>query len=369
MIHREPLFEQIASVLRQEILARHKPGSRLETTAALAKRFQVSKLTISQALVVLNKEGLIDSRKGSGVYVKEREDQRHVGILMDHDISDPRLSFFFVRVAQQLRTFFQSQGFRCRLYAGHSSAQEKTPNLSCTEFVEDVRANRLRGIAVVLGVQHSEWIEAVVRNQVPVVGPAEYEWGVDADSLEMVRQGTRRLLEAGRRRIAFMAWQEKDNSGGWVQVFRSSLRKAGVPIRDEWIRCEVHPSQPGAGWEEFREIWLASKEKPDGLLVCDDLLMRDATSAICEARVAVPEQLMIVAHSNRGSGIHYPFPIWQMEYDPDEHARLLGEMLVKLMQKEVISPRRILLPFRWVTPTLKRGNADGLTRDRLREKQ
>jgi len=229
--------------------------------------------------------------------------------------------------------------------------------LSCTEFVEDARANKLRGVAVVLGVRHREWLEPIQRNKVPVVGPGEYEQGVDNGNLEMVRQGTRRLLEAGRRKIAFMAWQEKDNGGGWVQCFKSSLRAAGAPIREEWIRHQVHPSQPGAGWEEFREIWLASSDRPDGLLVCDDLLMRDATPAICEAQVRVPEKLMIVAHANHGSGIHYPFPVWQMEYDPDEHARLLGEMLVKLMRKETVNPRRVTLPFRWVSPPLRRARA------------
>lgn len=353
MINRQPLFEQIASVLRSEILARSVPGQRLETTAGLAERFQVSKLTISQALVVLNKEGLIESRKGSGVYVKQREDRRHVGILMDHDISDPRLSFFYARVSQQLREFFRKHGYRCRLYAGRTSAAEATKTLSCTEFVEAAQANQLCGAAVVLGVKHAEWIKPALLNKVPVVGPHEYEYCVGSDGLEMVRQGTDRLIKEGRRKIAFMAWQEKENDGGWVQAFKASLRKAGVPVRDEWIRHEVHPSQPGAGWEEFREIWLASHEKPDGLLVTDDLLMREATAAICERRVRVPEQLMIVTHANRGSGIHYPFPVWQMEYDPDEHAALLGEMLVKLMRKETLAPHRLTLPYRWVTPSVK----------------
>jgi len=357
MINREPLFEQIASALRSEILAHHKPGSRLETTAAMAERFQVSKLTISQALVVLNKEGLVESRKGSGVYMKQIEDHRHVGILMDHDISDPRLSFFFVRISQQLRGFFRNQGYRYRLYAGHSAAAEATPRLSCTEFVEAAQANQLCGVAVVLGAKHPEWIKPTRLNKVPVVGPPEYECGVESDVLEMVRQGTARLIKEGRRKIAFLAWQAKGNGGGWVQTFESSLREAGVPIRDKWIRHEVHPSRPGAGWEEFREIWMASDKKPDGLLVTDDLLMREATAAVCETRVRVPEQLMIVAHANRGSGIHYPFPVWQMEYDPDEHARLLGEMLVKLMRKETINRRRLTLPFRWVTPAVKRSKA------------
>jgi DNA-binding LacI/PurR family transcriptional regulator len=353
MINRQPLFEQIATVLRGEILARYKPGVRLETTAALAERFQVSRLTISQALVILNKEGLIESRKGSGVYVKESEDRRHVAILMDHDLSDPRLSFFFVRVSQQLRDLFQSQGYPCRLYVGRTSAAELTPTLSCREFVEAAQANQLRGVAVVLGVKHSEWTKPALLNKVPVVGPPEYEYGVESDNLEMVRQGAEQLIKAGRRKIAFMAWQEKknNNGGGWVQALKASLRKAGVPVRDEWIRREVHPSRPRAGWEEFREIWMASGEKPDGLLVTDDLLMREATAAICETRARVPEQLMIVTHANRGSGIYYPFPVWQMEYDPDAYARMTGEMLVALIRKETPNRRRRTLPFQWVTPT------------------
>jgi len=354
IINRQSLFEQIATVLRSEILARYKAGSRLETIATMAERFQVSKLTIAQALVVLNKEGLIDSRKGSGVYVRQREDRRYVAILMDHDLSDPRLSFFYVRVSQRLRVFFRNQGYRCRLYTGYTSAAEITPTLSCTEFVEAAQANHLCGVAVVLGVQDPAWTKPMLQNKVPVVGPPEYERGVSSDGQAMVRQGAERLIKEGRRKIAFMAWQEEENGGGWVQVFRSSLNKAGLPVRDEWIRHHVHPSQPGAGWEEFREIWMGSSEKPDGFLVTDDLLMREATAAICETRLHVPEQLMIVTHANRGSGIHYPFPVWQMEYDPDEHARLLGEMLVALMRKETVSQRRLILPFRWVAPSTKR---------------
>ena len=364
MINRKPLFEQIASVLRKEILAHRKPGERIETTAGLAERFQVSKLTISQALVVLNKEGLVESRKGSGVYIKEREENRHVGILMDHDLSDPRLSFFYVRVSQQLRDFFRSHGYRFRLYAGHTAAAEVTPTLSCTEFVEAAQTNQLLGVAVVLGAKHAEWIKPAVLNKVPVVGPPEYECGVQSDGLEMVRQGVEQLVKAGRRKLAFMAWQEEKTGLSWVQEFKASLRKAGVPVRDEWICHKVHPSRPGAGWEEFREIWLSSEEKPDGLLVTDDLLMREATAAICERRVHVPEQLMIVTHANRGSGIHYPFPVWQMEYDPDEHARLLGEMLVKLMRGETLERRRLTLPFRWVTPTVKQSRGQLATAER-----
>ena len=269
---------------------------------------------------------------------------------MDHDLSDPRLSFFFVRVSQRLRVFFRNQGYRCRLYAGHTSAADITPTLSCTEFVDAAQANQLCGVAVVLGAQTPEWTKPVLQNRVPVVGPPEYERGVETNNQDMVRQGAERLIREGRRKIAFMGWQAEENGGGWVQVFKASLRKAGVPIRDEWIRHQVHPSQPGAGWEEFREIWMASGEKPDGLLVTDDLLMRDSTAAICETRVRVPEQLMIVTHANRGSGIYYPFPVWQMEYDPDEYARMTGEMLVALMRKETPDRRRLTLPFRWVTP-------------------
>jgi DNA-binding transcriptional regulator YhcF (GntR family) len=71
---------QVANALRAAILTKTlQPGERLPSGAELAKQYGVARMTIQNAVDVLRDEGLIVSRQGSGVYVKERT-ERPVGL-------------------------------------------------------------------------------------------------------------------------------------------------------------------------------------------------------------------------------------------------------------------------------------------------
>lgn len=67
----EPLSQQVAEVLILEIRAgRLAVGSKLPTEAALVAQFEVSRTVVREAVSRLKSLGLVDSRQGSGVYVK-----------------------------------------------------------------------------------------------------------------------------------------------------------------------------------------------------------------------------------------------------------------------------------------------------------
>jgi GntR family transcriptional regulator len=67
---RMPRYLQIADALRERI---HRgdlaPGTRLETQRALARRFEVTLMTLRQALEMLEREHLIERRHGLGTFV------------------------------------------------------------------------------------------------------------------------------------------------------------------------------------------------------------------------------------------------------------------------------------------------------------
>jgi GntR family transcriptional repressor for pyruvate dehydrogenase complex len=66
------LSDQVAEVLTTEIRAgRLAVGSKLPTEATLVKQFSVSRTVIREAVSRLKSLGLVDSRQGSGVFVKE----------------------------------------------------------------------------------------------------------------------------------------------------------------------------------------------------------------------------------------------------------------------------------------------------------
>ncbi|WP_026449396.1 GntR family transcriptional regulator [Actinopolyspora mortivallis] len=75
-----PPYIQVASALRAAILTRtYQPGDRLPSGAELGRQYGVARMTAQQALRVLREEGLVTSRQGSGVFVRERT-ERPIGL-------------------------------------------------------------------------------------------------------------------------------------------------------------------------------------------------------------------------------------------------------------------------------------------------
>jgi len=92
-----PPYQQIANALRAAILTRKlQPGDKLPSGSELAKRYDVARMTVQQAIRILRDENLIVSRQGSGAYVRERT-ERPVGLRphLERAFEDDRVSVDF----------------------------------------------------------------------------------------------------------------------------------------------------------------------------------------------------------------------------------------------------------------------------------
>ncbi len=67
-----PLYYQIETILRRKILSgEFEPGSYLPSESALRKEFDVSRITVRQALSLLEQDGLIIRQRGKGTFIPE----------------------------------------------------------------------------------------------------------------------------------------------------------------------------------------------------------------------------------------------------------------------------------------------------------
>lgn len=67
---RAPLYLQITEILRQNLdRGTWKPGDLLPTISELSVKYSVAKVTVRQALKILEEEGLLESRRGRGTTV------------------------------------------------------------------------------------------------------------------------------------------------------------------------------------------------------------------------------------------------------------------------------------------------------------
>jgi GntR family transcriptional regulator len=71
-------YEQIADYLRS-LVARATPGDRLPSEAELCERFDVSRMTVRQAVQLVAAEGGIERRRGAGTFVRSRPIPRDLG--------------------------------------------------------------------------------------------------------------------------------------------------------------------------------------------------------------------------------------------------------------------------------------------------
>jgi DNA-binding LacI/PurR family transcriptional regulator len=327
----------------------------LEAESKLAVRFRVSIRTIREALSALAQEGLLERRHGSGTYVADFRSQQHVALWFAIDPLYPRADYAH-RMLAQIHDSLQQQGILAKTYFVHQADNNFAGDAGYKELLDNLVRHRVSAFVTVVGMVGPEAVEWMRQNGIPwlhqAAGPAPIEASVGADHLGMVLDGTRRLLDQGCRRIAFMAWLDGREANTREQemltAFRSLLAERGAITRPEWVSGNLHPTMLGAGYEQFREIWASADEKPDGLLVTDDVLFQDVVTAIAELRIAVPAQLKVVAHANRGAVTCRFFPAPRMCFDPAEQAEAIAERVVKLVRKQPIEQRHVVLTHRWL---------------------
>jgi DNA-binding LacI/PurR family transcriptional regulator len=346
---RAPRLEHIADELRKEIRTRCEPGARLPSIDKLCREFGVSVNTMRIVLAALSGEGWVELRHGKGVFVREHKRSLTVAVVSDQDLLATQISSFFTQMTRSLRSFLAEQGAKVRVYIGTIKPGSYDTHFTCDDFLEDLAAGRIDAVAVVSTFPKDELMKAVESAQVPLVGPLPFfAFGTGVDFQGVIREGLRRLHERGRRRIAIVGWNA---SNPW-DVFRVTMNDMGLEVREKWIRNDFSGSFPGNGWEDFREIWTAYPEKPDGLLVMDDFLFLDMRSALLSMHIRIPEHLWIVSLQNRDSLVPSPFPVTVAEADPTLIGEEHGRLLLKLIRHERIAQPQILAPVRWVEPAV-----------------
>ena len=75
---RIPLYIQVASTLRRRIeTGECLPGQKISTLETLEREFEVARVTVRQAVELLEDEGLVHRRQGRGTYVADRLQDKH----------------------------------------------------------------------------------------------------------------------------------------------------------------------------------------------------------------------------------------------------------------------------------------------------
>ena len=333
--------ELLAARLRARILGNKQMlGEKMPSARRLAAEFGVSVSTLRAAQAILMHEGLLVGHPRSGVRVSQSGTRLRVGILSELNVLAPD-GGYHRDLADQTMQEVRARGMAATIYCGTVQQGEVIDTITCPEFWDAVEHNRLVAAIILTAPSTSEWFYRFNALSLPVVG-APTPFSADNNELSMIVAGVHELRRQGVTRVAMLSWNRKITG----PVFEKATAELGMSSRPHWIGGEFHPELSGSGWEAFRDIWAAYPDKPDGLLVTNDALFKNAAMAIMELGIHVPEQLKIVCHANRSSEpFSVPFPHTRCEFDPHDNARILVDLLERRLAGGVPPDKPIQTPF------------------------
>lgn len=359
-MNRQSLSGQLADRLRRKIGQGGFGEGRLPTVRELARLHGVSVITVREALASLKQQGLIAVRHGSGIYVNARRETRPVALVAKADVTRTYFSDFSLLLLQHLQIALHRNGLRARLYLRTRDPRGDLSESDAPDLLNDLQNGELGGVIAVNGRLHARWLDAIRQLQIPQIGGEDAPYPARFDTETALRQAAAWLAAAGRRRVAVLEWaRRRDPSperAACPYPIREALERAGLEYDERRCAQAFHPLDGGAGWEAFRELWVARTEKPDALIVTDDVLFRDLVQAVQELRIRVPEQLMLVVMTARGIALRSPFPVARIEMDPEALAAGVADAMARLMRGETLPPKAAVLPCAFIPD----GNGDAV---------
>ena len=117
-------YKWLAARLKEQLPSYKNTGiDRLPTEAWLCKHYHMSRQTVRDALRLLEQEGLIERRQGSGSYLTGLSEKKEYNVI---DILLPNTEeYLFPALVAELRKVFGEKGFSCRFHEVNGSLKKE----------------------------------------------------------------------------------------------------------------------------------------------------------------------------------------------------------------------------------------------------
>ena len=341
-------YQLLAEQLRGELSRNSgQPGYKLPTEQELSRQYRLSRQTVRHALRLLEEEGLIRRRQGSGSYatgLPPGTAPRQIAVVTSF-LDD----YIFPAILHDASDVFSRQGYSTAVYATENqvSAEREILLRLLKEPVSGLLVEgsktalptpnadlylRLRQAGTPIVFFHGAYAEL---DRVPCVADDNYGGGY---------QLARYLADKGHRRIAGIFKSDDVQGPRRYHGAVSALRDGGLPMLDSCF-----------AWYDTEDRRRLLEEK-SGRLLADFLQNRlgDATAVICyndevayhliQALLAagrrVPEDVAVVSFDNSYLSQLGPVPITSLSHR-SRMGRVAAEQMTGLLRGEAIPSKSL----------------------------
>lgn len=306
--------DQIVKVLTSE-MATLPPGARFPTFRKLMRRFGVSQLLVSQAMLILQRDGLIESHVGRGTFVRENARLRTVLWVCGVDLFHGDISPYYTHLLRYAKAKCAERGWSLDpLWLSNDRPEDAAAY--CSSAVLD----RYVGFMFSGCTATHRLMSYVMRNEsVPSVHVTfwpPHARQVSGDYPQMIELGLSALKSKGHRDITFVIPEDNRNH---LAVIRETAARLGVRVQlAHYPLASWSSAYQAEGYRLMTELiktgWLAS-----GIFIVDDLVAQGATRVLLAE--CPPDRLRtldIVVGSAKQSMMPLGLPVTYVVHDIED---------------------------------------------------
>ena len=315
----QPKYLQVADILRKEIAdGVFRDGQTLMTEEELRFRFDVSRQTIRQAIALLEEDGLVDRRRGSGTYVRHgprrRQGTIHVGVVTTY-ITD----YIFPSIVSGIESVLNENGVVMNLSATYNDSRTERNIL---ERMMDGQVDGLivEGARTAKQPENEDLFRRLAQRNIPVLFMNTYYPElvnvphVVMDDYGGGRIAAREVLSRGYRKPGGMFKVDDLQGKERLKGFLDEMRDEGVIIPDE--RLLLFGTEQRMTWQNT----------PEGKAFVDMLVRREADCVTCYNDVFASSLMSILP----GRGMKMPEDMGFIGFDNAVYAEMTNPKLTTL---------------------------------------
>ncbi len=345
------LYEQIEDHFARAIRrGDFRAKDSLPGTMVLAKELNISHLTVRRAYERLEEQGLVSRVQGKGTIVSEAGRPMLGMVSWLDDLSQQQASSISAAMLLNLTQAIENSRYTHRTILLTTPRQAMYEGDWNDHDVKLLQEAGLRGYFIT-GTDLPQWfVKRCKRDRVPLVGIHAMIEGLDAmirfDASSMVQLAGEYLKQRGKTRPAVIFLDSRPGGNrAYARDIGEQLRAAGGfdgPVQTIGVRQGTAYS----GRVAMQKL-LEAPRRVDSVVCLDDVINQGVCWACLEAKVCVPDELLLISHANKGLTPPSLVPVARLNLDFAEAITAAHQAMMDLLNHRatIVSPLR-LTPFR-----------------------
>ncbi|MCL2221452.1 MAG: GntR family transcriptional regulator [Oscillospiraceae bacterium] len=348
MFHKTPKYLEVAEQIRQEIKnGTFVLGKRISGEHDLSKKYNVSRHTIRAAISVLEKDGDVIRKKGSGTYASSGSyaTRKNIGVLLafaDDYIFHETMSGIeqVLAAGNHLFTFALTHN-RIHVERGQllSMLTAKVDGL----IVEATKS--------ALASPNFEFYREFASRAIPVIFVNTYYPSLECnyivnDDIEGARKATRYLISQGHRKIGGIFKYDASQGDLRYEGFVNTLYEQDLILDDNLIIWySDHNCDPVKLFSDEQLPMLAEKLAGCTAILCyNDKIANELLKASKKMKIRIPEDLSLVSFDNVRLATETEPQITTIDHPSREIGKLAAESVLELIENPNHTVRHLFAP-------------------------